>query len=271
MPTIHIPLIFTSVYWNHYHVVLQLLKRSVAVVCLISHNKESEMASDCASPLGIVFLHGSGDSGEGFREWLESYDSFKLSKLDALNIKYRFPSASAKPYTLNGGYYSNVWHDRSELELCCHEDLVGIKHSMALIDEEIDSLIHIDGIPCSNIFIWGLSMGGHMALQAISLSKHSAELAGIIGLSCFLSTSSHIWSMNHSDTNGAKRIPPIKMIHGEADDLIPCEWGRTTSKLLADNGLDVTFSTIPNLRHDLSDEEVADVMKWILSKRSTLE
>jgi phospholipase/carboxylesterase len=231
-------------------------------------NKMTSIIATGDSRLGIVFLHGSGDTGEGFCEWLEETwesDSF-LSNLEKLNISYRFPSASAKPYTLAGGSLSNVWHDRRELALTCSEDMPGINNSIEVIDENIDYLINTEGIPCSNIFIWGLSMGGHMALQSISLSRHSRDLAGIIALSCFLSTTSHIWSMD--DASKALRIPPIKMIHGEADDLIPCAWGRTTSDMLVEQlGVDVTFSTIPLLRHDLCETEVADIMKWILSKR----
>lgn len=215
--------------------------------------------------IGIVFLHGSGDTGEGFCEWLESCDSFKLKQLDRLNISYRFPSASAKPYTLQGGCLSNVWHDRYELELSCTEDLSGIQYSINVIDEEIDYLINTEGIPCSDIFLWGMSMGGHMALQAIALSKHSSNLAGIVGLSCFLSKKSHIWNM---DTD--KRLPPVMMVHGEADNLIPCVWGQITSEMLINHlGVEVKFSTIPQLRHDLCNSEVADVMKWILAKRNS--
>lgn len=219
------------------------------------------------SRIGIVFLHGSGDSGEGFRDWLEETcvsHSF-IANLETLNIACRFPSATAKPYTLNGGSLLNVWHDRFKLELCSTEDMPGIEYSINVIDEEIDYLINTEGIPCNNIFLWGLSMGGHMALQAISLSKHSQQLGGIIALSCFLSTTSHIWSMD--DARKALRIPPIKMVHGEADDLIPCAWGQTTSEMLVEQlGVEVSFSTIPRLCHDMCEAEIADIMQWIHSK-----
>mgnify|MGYP003387552746 CR=1 FL=1 len=218
---------------------------------------------DNSRGIGIVFLHGSGDTGAGFCEWLEeASDSFSLQQLDALNISYRFPSASPMPYTLDGGCLSKVWHDRYDLKSNSTEDVTGIQTSMDLIDEEIDYLINTKDIPCQNIFLWGLSMGGHMALQAIALSRHAPDLAGIIGLSCYLSTTSQVWTLDPT----ARRIPPIKMVHGEADDLIPYAWGLATSEMLVERlQADVIFSTIPDLSHDMCDAEVADVMRWILS------
>lgn len=226
---------------------------------------EAEDVGSGGSDYGIVFLHGSGDSGPGFLEWLQHCDPALLETLKQRRISYRAPSAPSRPYTLAGGCRSTVWHDRYELALDCREDLQGIQASVDIIDECIESLVSSEGIPASNIFLWGMSMGGHMALQALALSKYSSELAGIVALSCFLSTTSHMWKVM-GEKKGTIRIPPIKIVHGEADDLIPCVWGQATSDMLTNVlGLDVAFSTIPHLRHDLCFEEVADILAWITS------
>ena len=53
-------------------------------------------------------------------------------------------------------------------------------------------------------------MGGHLALQMLLHSRHRFALAGIIGLSCFLSDSSLLWAdlAACADNGTLSALPP---------------------------------------------------------------
>lgn len=58
-----------------------------------------------------MFLHGSGDTGHGIREWLASASGGKFERtLKELRLgPVVFPTAARRPYTPAGGMPSTVW------------------------------------------------------------------------------------------------------------------------------------------------------------------
>jgi predicted esterase len=229
----------------------------------------STVTTSPSSPAGIVFLHGSGDSGSGFRMWIAGTHRTFFDSLSNKGVaQFSFPSAPERRYSLFGGEMANVWHDRKDLALTCPEDTEGVLQSVALVDQEIDRFLS-QGVHPRRIFIFGLSMGGHLALQCMCYSKHRANLAGVVALSCFLSTSSPAWSLLAEQVKAeggakSKAIPPLCMMHGEADAMVPCKWGEVTSvRLAGEVGMRVKFQTIPALGHDLSESELQTALDWI--------
>ncbi len=218
----------------------------------------------------VVFLHGSGDTGEGFQEWIASVHQSFFDELTDLNFEFAFPTAELIRYTLCGGQPMSVWHDRADLHITAKEDLVGIKKSVARIDNIIDSFL-ARGIPLKRIFLFGLSMGGHLALQMLGFSKHRIGLAGVVALSCFLSRSSQIWEELAICTAAGtlQKLPPVLMSHGDADDLVLFEWGQVTSDRLRQTGLQVSFSKIHGLGHELSRAELHDLLVAIKQSVAT--
>ena len=85
----------------------------------------------------IVFLHGSGDSGKGVSQWLESLNA-KSSLKERTAVL--FPSARARPYSMYGGERSRVWHDRRELHISAWEDREGIADMASRLDTLISQV-----------------------------------------------------------------------------------------------------------------------------------
>lgn len=216
------------------------------------------------SRIGIVFIHGSGDQGESFRQWIQIHPTF-LDFFEQNGAIYRFPSAPLRRYSLQGGEKCHVWHDRVELSLNAEEDLFGIDQSIRQIEENIDSLIR-ENIPLESIFVFGMSMGGHMALQILNRSRYGSSLAGIIALSCFLSSNSPIWDDLVRRKCADERMPPIMMAHGTKDYLIPYDWGLATSNRLKEVGFDLSFTTIQGMGHDIVRDELEIIKCWIDSR-----
>ena len=105
---------------------------------------------------GVVFLHGSGDSGDGFKNWICSANGAFLTSLLERGFGYRFPSASPIPYTLCGGELMNVWHDRTGLDVNAPEDTEGVLKSIEFIEKSIEELL-MEGVPQHSIYLVGLS------------------------------------------------------------------------------------------------------------------
>lgn len=218
-----------------------------------------------AETFGLILLHGSGDSGLHFYQWISCFPSFK-SKLGSKQFKYRYPSARPIPYTLAGRIIHSVWHDRLALSPDAPEDTEGVLSSIVLIDAEIDEFIK-EGIPVERIFVLGMSMGGHMALQMAVRSKHAKSLAGVVALSCFLSTTSPAWDIYSARRGAGLRIPPICIVHGDSDRTVSPRCGRDTAERLAAilDSENVKFSVIPRLEHDMNDKEIDCIADWVQS------
>ena len=209
----------------------------------------------------IVFLHGSGDTGVGFESWINLNKSVLLH-FQALGFATSFPTAPFVPYTLNDGMKSNVWFDRTELSINSPEDLVGVQKSMETIDAIIDGFIE-QGIESKNIFVFGMSMGGHMALQVLNRSRYANTLGGIVALSCYVSNNSSYWTELKNKLESNFHFPPLLMCHGDRDALVLYDWGVVTSRRLKEMGIRVQFHSIPGLYHDISYKELELIKQWV--------
>jgi len=147
----------------------------------------------------IIFLHGSGDTGGVFRQWLsEICDGQFWDTCKKYKIKVVCPTAPLRKYTLSGGIPCNIWHDRAELALDSKEDVKGMEESIKQINHVINSLVVDDKISANKIVLGGFSMGGSMTLQyAFRESIHNTyagQLAGYFVLSSFASKQSPIFN-----------------------------------------------------------------------------
>lgn len=214
---------------------------------------------------GIIFLHGSGDTGHGLYEWINSTHLHFFSLLHQANVVCRFPNSPKIPFSLFGGEITSVWHDRVALSLTCAEDTPGILRSIDIVDREIE-ILGKEGIPPQQIFLWGLSMGGHMALQSSFRSKYASDIAAVVALSCFLVTDSPLWEVVRRSITATPALlqRPMLMMHGNRDQVIPLEWGEITSLRLQQEGLNLSFSSVPRLGHDLCEHQLNSILEWML-------
>eukprot|EP00128_Syssomonas_multiformis_P008715 Colp12_sorted_trinity150504_noHs@19246 len=210
----------------------------------------------------VVFLHGSGDTGRGVREWARSVLGRKF--LDPYpHIDVVYPTARAKPYTLNGGMKSNVWFDRTELSLEApdHEDT--LMEALKRVDSVIQESTQENPIPLSRIIVGGFSMGGALSLQwGLRRSGEDDTPAGIFALSSFLSSQSSVFPLPCPTSE----LAPIFYTHGEADLLVPASWGANTAARLQAQGVRVSFSTYPDVEHELARDPLLKLEKWIVDR-----
>ncbi|KAM6166930.1 lysophospholipase-like protein 1 [Erethizon dorsatum] len=205
----------------------------------------------------LIFLHGSGDSGQGLRRWIKEVLNQDLT---FQHIKIIYPTAPPRPYTPMKGGISNVWFDRLKISNDCPEHLESIDMMCRVLTELIDEEVR-SGISKSRILLGGFSMGGCMAMH-LAYRKHQ-DVAGVFALSSFLNKASAVYqALQKSD--GV--LPELFQCHGTADELVLHSWGEETNSVLKCLGVNTKFHSFPNVYHELSKTELEQLKSWILTK-----
>ena len=208
----------------------------------------------------IVFCHGSGDTGDGAKSWIQSLMFASAYK----QFDWIFPTATPIPYTLNGGMVSSVWYDRVEgFEPTHPEQTLTIERSTDQLIGVIEDGIQNHGLKASQIVIGGFSMGGAIALQTAARwhVKHpTTPLGCVFGLSCYLNDDSKVWELLK---DSRENWPKTFMAHGSEDDFILPRWGKSTWDRLQAAGIEGQFQYVPQTYHAMTEGELADVLNFV--------
>ena len=176
----------------------------------------------------VIWLHGLGADGRDFA------DLPGMLNLPAqMAIRFLFPHARMRPITLNGGMTMRGWYDLTGLEASREEDLDGLQASSDLVTALINQEI-ARGIPADQILLGGFSQGGALSLY-LGL-RHPNRLAGIIGLSTYLPTSSRV----HVERSEVNQNTRVFMGHGLHDPMISLRVGDSSRQLLEKLGYPLT-------------------------------
>ena len=235
--------------------------RSLAVTTLFALAPAFAMAAAAptCTPSAVIFLHGSGDTGEGLQRGLAN--SRFTAAMKAAGVRLVFPSATPRPYQLAGGNTMSIWFDRTGLPPEAPEHAESIDASVAKLEGVLREL-EGEGIPPSRVAVGGFSMGGGIAIQlAYRGSEIGSSLAAVFALSSFATDDSAMWSSLRASPDRPR--PPLYQRHGDADDYILTEWGERTGKKLKDEGVAVDFGLEPGLRHSLSEDELVRLGEWL--------
>ncbi|KAK6459879.1 acyl-protein thioesterase 1 [Scheffersomyces coipomensis] len=208
----------------------------------------------------IIFVHGLGDSGEGWSWFPQLVNQSKVIK-NHDTINYVFPNAPKIPITVNGGYVMPSWFDIYEFgNPNARQDVTGILKSCDTLKDLIKEQIEVNHIPPEKIIIGGFSQGAAIALATIALLDF--KIGGAIGLSGFCSIKDTIASKIGKAAINADT--PIFQGHGTQDPVIACEFGRQTSEFYKSIGFtNYEFTTYHGVAHSAGDDELLDVMKFI--------
>ncbi|XP_014773447.1 lysophospholipase-like protein 1 isoform X1 [Octopus bimaculoides] len=227
---------------------------ALSAVKLLNPRVVAQTGPACTA--SIIFLHGSGDTGQGIREWLQMVLGHELA---FPHIRVVYPTAPARPYTPMMGHQSTVWFNRKKISPFVAED-----ESVIPMCEKISELIDLEiknGIPFNRIIIGGFSMGGCAALHVGYRFRPS--VAGVFGMSCFLNEKSSVYETLDTSSN-LTQWPPLFMSHGKDDSLVLPEWGRVTYNELKSRGVDSELHMFDNLYHEFNKKTLHLLKSWIL-------
>lgn len=204
----------------------------------------------------LIFVHGLGDSGQGW-SWLPQL--IAQSKLITTPINYVFPNAPEIPITINNGYRMPAWFDIYELgNPSAKQDIEGFFKSCDILKNLVKQQIEEFKIPPEKIIIGGFSQGA--AISLATLATMETKIGGCVALSGFCALRKEV----ESKLLSANLDTPIFQGHGTADPVINYQYGKKTSEFFKELGFkNLDFQTYPGVQHSASDEELAAVIKFI--------
>jgi len=203
----------------------------------------------------IIWLHGLGDSYEGFS------DMFTM--LNLKNIRVVIPNASIRPVTLNNGMKMRAWYDILRINRSGppNQDEKSILQSAELITELLE--FEATKISSDMIILGGFSQGAAMSIH-VGLKYHR-KLGGIIACSGYV--------LNHDKyTTGTTLIhkaniqTPLFAYHGSDDNMMQPLLAKGSYDLLSKAGVKIEYNEEKNLGHSMSNYEIQKLIEWLHKK-----
>ena len=183
----------------------------------------------------VLMLHGYGANGD---------DLIGLApQLSAVlpNTLFLAPNApfqcGGNPF---GGYqWFDVWEKENK------QRLQEIRLAEKIINKFIDCQMERSGINESNLFFLGFSQGTMLSLH-VALRRQNA-CAGVLGFSGRLEAPDLL-------NEEIKSRPPVLLVHGERDEVLPIDMMFAAESKLKQNNVDVNTLTRPELGHGIDEE-----------------
>ncbi|GGO66226.1 alpha/beta hydrolase [Bowmanella pacifica] len=198
----------------------------------------------------VIWLHGLGDSGNGFAPIVP-----ELKLPDSLNVRFLFPHAPVRAVTINNGMQMRAWYDIKSLDFENRADVDGVTESMALVRALVEEQIE-NGIPSERILLAGFSQGGVIAYHLGLRFEH--KLAGILALSTYMCQPEKLAEQRHE----ANQNTPILVAHGLYDEVVPCALGKAAFNAVESLGYPVTWRDYP-MQHNVCLEEIQEIGQWL--------
>lgn len=198
----------------------------------------------------VIWLHGLGDSGNGFAPIVP-----ELNLPADHKIRFVFPHAPIRPVTINNGMPMRAWYDIKSLDFESRADVSGVLESAAQVGALLENEV-AKGIPSDKIVLAGFSQGGVIAYHLGT--RLSTPLAGILALSTYMSEPDKL----AEQSSEANKNTPIFVGHGQQDEVVPMFMGQAAHKVLVENGYQASWKDYL-MQHNVCMQELNDISAWL--------
>jgi phospholipase/carboxylesterase len=184
----------------------------------------------------VILLHGWGADGPNLID-LASMFAQALPDAQFVSPNAPFP-CEANPY----GYQWFSLMDRQPQHM-----LAGARHAADIFNAFADSQLKALGLDNSKLALVGFSQGTMTALQVAM--RRTPAIAALVGFS---------GALVGAETLAAeiKARPPVCLIHGEHDDIVPYRSLAAAESALKANGVSVESHSRPMLGHSIDMEGI---------------
>lgn len=198
-----------------------------------------------ASPdSAVIFLHGLGSNGDDLMGLAPYF------KRELPNTAFFGPNAPhGVPMTYNGYQWFELW-DRNQLQI-----EQGVRNAAPLIVDFINATATRLKLPLSKIFLVGFSQGTMMALH--TGLRLVGGLGGIVGYS------GAMISPETLADEGLKNLPPVLLVHGLADPIVPAMASHYAETTIRAAGGDVHYVQRPFLVHSIDDTGIKEAIAFV--------
>jgi len=182
----------------------------------------------------IVFLHGYGADGN---DLIDLGRQFAPILPETAFVSPDAPEDCAE--APNGRQWFPLAHgDPQRL-------YAGVSSAAAGLDAFLDAELARHDLNDAELALVGFSQGTMMALHVGPRRK--SQIAGIVGYSGLLAGPEHL-------VNEMKSTPPVLLVHGDADPLIPAMALNAAARTLGEAGFSVESHLRPGLQHGIDME-----------------
>ncbi len=196
-----------------------------------------EPASGAPARQLIVFLHGVGANGD---------DLFGLAPHFAKALPdAAFVSPNA-PFAFDMAPFGYQWFSLRTFTAEAIEK--GVQEAAPLLNAYLDAELKKRNLDDSALLLVGFSQGTMMALH-VALRRPKA-CAGVVGYSGMLAAPERLKSE-------LVARPPVLLIHGDDDMVVPVDRMKASVETLKDTGIDISSHICPNLGHGIDPQGLA--------------
>ncbi|MBS0548044.1 MAG: prolyl oligopeptidase family serine peptidase [Proteobacteria bacterium] len=192
----------------------------------------------------VVLLHGYGADGN---------DLIGLAPVLAPLMPDAVFVAPNAPYPCDGNPMGFQWFPINRLDPASR--LAGTRSAAPFVDTFLDDTMAKYGLDESQTVLVGFSQGTMMALH-VGL-RRTRQLAGIIGFS---------GAFAGAETLKAelKSRPPVLLIHGDADEMLPHQLTEEAAAALQENGLEVAVHIAQGVGHGIDQSGLSHAARFLL-------
>jgi phospholipase/carboxylesterase len=195
-------------------------------------------ALSCGKPVYlVVLLHGPGADGQSVIN-------------QALNWAPTMPKAeflaAEAPFLSNGNGSGKVWFDMADLS--ADRMGAGVRAAAPMLDAFLDEVLAERRLPDSHLALVGFSQGAMLALHVgVRRPKQMGAIVAFSGA---------VYDADNLLSGEIKSRPPVLMIHGEADPVVPFATMTASKELLKANGVPAKSMRRPGVGHEMDDDGV---------------
>ena len=195
----------------------------------------------------VIFLHGYGADGA---------DLFSLSEPLSEQLPDCFFASPDAPRKCGASPFGYEWFPIPDIDGSTIPDMMqALASSEKLIIKLIDGYKHRFGLDYSDIILLGFSQGCMISLN-IGLRQLN-DLGGIVGIS------GRLLMPDSLEENKKEGYPPVILIHGDADDVVPISFMHDAEKTL--NKINVNYSThvSKNIGHGIAPDGLSKALEFM--------
>ena len=197
----------------------------------------------------VIFVHGYGADGA---DLLGLADPLAPHLPDTVFIAVDAPDRSmANPMGFQ--WFPIPWIDGSS-EAAAAE---GLRRSARLLDAFIDKVLADEGLAPEKLILFGFSQGTMMSLHVAP--RRREPIAGIVGFSGRL-------MFPEALADESLSTPPVILIHGNADDVVPFEEMRLAGEALQEAGFDVYGHVMEGTGHGIAPDGLSVALAFMRSQ-----
>jgi phospholipase/carboxylesterase len=202
-------------------------------------------------PKQIIFLlHGVGADGN---DLIDLAPRWSHAVPDALFISPHAPT----PY--EGAPFGRQWFDLADRTPARME--AGVRAAAPALDATIAKECAAAGVPETHVMLMGFSQGAMTAL--FCGLRRATPPAAILAFSGLLLAPESLQAEMRSR-------PPVLLVHGEVDQVVPAAGSRAAERVLRDAGVPVEAVYSPRLAHGIDDAGLAAGALFLQRAAATL-